>query len=76
MSQEAIKGENTKVDSAFWTTFLTPSVDFSARDEGRNTTVARVDQTTLDRWKKIGKYDIASSKEKESVAFEQNLMGL
>ena len=39
MSQEAIKGAKYKVDSAFWNYFPTPSVDFSARDEGRNTTV-------------------------------------
>ena len=44
MSQEAIKGAKYKVDSAFWNYFPTPSVDFSARDEGRNTTVARVEQ--------------------------------
>ena len=36
MSQEAIKGAKYKVDSAFWNYFPTPSVDFSARDEGRN----------------------------------------
>ena len=73
MSQEAIKGAKYKVDSAFWNYFPTPSVDFSARDEGRNTTVARVDQPLWTGGKISSKYDIASSKEKESVAsFEQN----
>ena len=67
MSQEAVKGAQYKVDSAFWNYFPTPSVDVSARDEGRNTTVARVDQPLWTGGKLSSKYDIASSREKENI---------
>lgn len=67
MSQEAVKGAQYKVDSAFWNYFPTPSVDVSARDEGRNTTVARVDQPLWTGGKLSSKYDIATSREKENI---------
>ncbi|MDN5102574.1 TolC family protein [Aliarcobacter butzleri] len=66
MSQEAVKGAEYKVDSAFWKFFPTPSVDVSARDEGRNTTVARIDQPIWTGGKLTSNYDIATSREKEN----------
>lgn len=44
MSQEVIKGAKERIDSAFWGFFPTPSVDVSAKDSDRYTTVARLDQ--------------------------------
>ena len=67
MSQEVIKGAQKRVDSAFWGFFPTPSVDVSAKDNDRYTTVARLDQPIWTGGKLTSKYDIATSKEKENI---------
>lgn len=67
MSQEAIKGAKERVDSAFWEFFPTPSVDVSAKDNDRYTTVARLEQPIWTGGKLTSKYDIATSKEKENL---------
>ncbi|MCT7587525.1 TolC family protein [Aliarcobacter butzleri] len=66
MSQEAVKGAQYKVDSAFWEFFPTPSVDVSAKDSDHNTTVARIDQPIWTGGKLTSNYDIATSREKEN----------
>lgn len=67
MSQEVIKGAKERVDSAFWEFFPTPSVDVSAKDNDRYTTVARLEQPIWTGGKLTSKYDIATSKEKENL---------
>lgn len=67
MSQEVIKGSQERVDSAYWGFFPTPSVDVSAKDKDRYTTVARLDQPIWTGGKLTSSYDIATSKEKENV---------
>ena len=66
MSQEAVKGAQYTVDSAFWEFFPTPSVDVSAKDSDHNTTVARIDQPIWTGGKLTSNYDIATSREKEN----------
>ena len=67
MSQEVIKGAKERVDSAFWGYFPTPSVDVSVRDEDRNLTTARIEQPIWTGGKITSKYDIATSKEQETI---------
>ncbi len=67
MSQEVIKGAKEKVDSAFWGYFPTPSFDVSVRDEDRNLTIARIEQPIWTGGKISSKYDIATSKEQETI---------
>lgn len=67
MSQEVIKGAKERVDSAFWGYFPTPSIDVSVRDEDRNLTTARIEQPIWTGGKITSKYDIATSKEKETI---------
>lgn len=67
MSQEVIKGAKERIDSAFWGFFPTPSVDVSAKDSDRYTTVARLDQPIWTGGKLTSKYDMATSKEKENI---------
>ena len=67
MSQEVIKGAKERVDSAFWEFFPTPSVDVSAKDNDRYTTVARLEQPIWTGGKLTSKYDMATSKEKENL---------
>ncbi|RXI37608.1 hypothetical protein CRU99_11670 [Malaciobacter mytili] len=67
MSQEIIKASKERIDSAFWGFFPTPSVDVSAKNSDRYTTVARLDQPIWTGGKLTSNYDIAQSKEKESL---------
>lgn len=67
MSQEIIKASRQRIDSAFWGFFPTPSVDVSAKDGDRYTTVARLDQPIWTGGKLTSQYDMAKSKEEESL---------
>jgi len=67
MSQEVIKGSKQRIDSAYWEFFPTPSVDVSAKDGDRYTTVARLEQPLWTGGKLTSGYDIAQSKEQESI---------
>lgn len=67
MAQESIRGSQEMVDAAKWGFFPTPSVEVSAKDSDRNTTVARLDQPIWTGGKITSRYDIATSKEQESL---------
>lgn len=67
MSQEAINIAREKIDSAFWGFFPTPSVDVSARDSDRSLITARIEQPIWTGGKLTSNYDIATSKEKETI---------
>lgn len=66
MSQEIIKAAKENIDSAFWNFFPTPSVDVSAKNDDRYTTVARLDQPIWTGGKLTSEYDMSKSKEQES----------
>ena len=67
MAQEMVKASQKRVDSAFWEFFPTPSVDVSAKNGDRYTTVARLDQPIWTGGKLTSQYDMARSKEKENL---------
>ena len=67
MSQEIIKGSKSRIDSAYWGFFPTPSVDVSAKEGDRYTTVARLDQPVWTGGKLTSTYDIAKSREEVSL---------
>ena len=67
MSQEMIKASKQRVDSAYWNFYPTPSVDVSAKDGDSYTTVARLEQPIWTGGKLSSQYDMAISKEEESL---------
>lgn len=74
-SAEAIKGADTRVDSAKWGYYPTPSVDVSMKNKDRYTTVARLDQPLWTGGKLDSAYDIATSKKmSQYMSFKKHLI--
>ncbi len=67
MSQETINTARENINSAFWGFFPTPSIDYSYRDNDRKLTTARLEQPIWTGGKLTSNYDIANSKEKETI---------
>ena len=67
MAQEMVKGSQESLNSAFWEFFPTPSVEVSARDNNKHTTVARLEQPLWTGGKLTSQYDMAKTKEKENI---------